>query len=259
MTFEQYTQMTKNAFLFAIHTLYTYFRYFCAIAFIIIGFSFSFLLLVALLGMLLLQDKLFMIQEYLVQVKHAIHTAAGNSTVIESTVATMPAGILPALFVIVVVCLIAGMVIYGMLNASYVCIGLRAIDTQEISLQHIHASWRHAIALALAMWLYHITVFFGFLLFILPGVWLMLACQFYGQVIVDKNSGIIDSLRTSFALTRSHILYLFVVAVMVYTTESLLSVFSGPLIVLMSLLLVTPFNILFFTYLYRQLNQLRII
>lgn len=255
MNFEQYTELTKSAFLFAIHAVYNYFRYFFVIVFMIIGISFAFLLLLALLFFVLFQDKLLMINEYLVEIKHTIHTAVESGAAVQSTVATMPVGALSAIFITSVACIMGGFLLYAMLNASYISIALNAIDKQEVSWHTIRASWRHTVSLALAGWLYHIACWIGFILLVLPGIWLMLALQFYAQCIMDKKVGIIDSLRSSFALTQSHILYLFIISLIVYPIEGLLSLFSGPLMVLVSLLLVAPFNTLFFTYIYRRFMQ----
>ncbi len=82
---------------------------------------------------------------------------------------------------------------------------LFAVDKKSIELKTLFAvNWQMIFAVLVSSLLYGLIVFFGLILLIIPGIIFALGCYFYFFLIVDKQLGAIDSLRTSWHITKGH-------------------------------------------------------
>ncbi|MDR0698737.1 MAG: glycerophosphoryl diester phosphodiesterase membrane domain-containing protein [Tannerella sp.] len=59
--------------------------------------------------------------------------------------------------------------------------------------------------------IYAIVIIIGIVLFVIPGIYLMLRLQFFIASMVDENTGIIKSFKRSWEITKGHSMRLFVV------------------------------------------------
>ncbi|MDZ4130862.1 MAG: hypothetical protein U1E02_42835 [Hydrogenophaga sp.] len=73
--------------------------------------------------------------------------------------------------------------------------------SQEVSLATLFTGWRHIGTFLITGILLGLMFVVGFSLLILPGIYLMLRFSFFKYLIVDRDAGILESLRTSYAMT----------------------------------------------------------
>lgn len=103
--------------------------------------------------------------------------------------------------------------------------------------------------------LYTIACSVGFILFIVPGIFIAIRLSLFAYFIIDQNAGIIESLKLSYNVTRNNGWNLFllclVVAIITGIPKIILS-FFGP-IGWISYLFTVPFTALVYAYFYRSL------
>ena len=90
-----------------------------------------------------------------------------------------------------------------------------------------------------------ILVLIGLILFIIPGIFFLIRFQFYRLLIIDRNDGIISSLRNSYRITRGRTLTLLIVTILITLLHYISGIFA---------ILVVPFTLLIQIYLYRFLR-----
>lgn len=100
-----------------------------------------------------------------------------------------------------------------------------------------------------ASFLYYLMVSVGFILLIFPGIYLALRFMNYQNAIIDKNMGVMDSLRYSSDLTKNNRMNLFVLALL-----SFLVCLAGALALLIGLAFALPVVTLAFALAYRVLQ-----
>ena len=98
--------------------------------------------------------------------------------------------------------------------------------------------------------LFSLSLCIGLVFFIIPGIYLYLRLQFYGQFIVDENAGSIESLKKSWNLTKGYELSLFLLML-----AQLFILIIGALLFLVGLLVAYPLVIMSQCYVYRLLNR----
>jgi uncharacterized membrane protein len=97
--------------------------------------------------------------------------------------------------------------------------------------------------------LYMIMTTVGFILLIVPGIILLLRFGMYQSAIVDRNMGIIESLKYSWELTKGNGLNLFVI--MLFT---ILIVLAGCIAMLVGMLFAFPMMFLMWIVAYRWMQ-----
>jgi len=83
--------------------------------------------------------------------------------------------------------------------------------------------------------LFGLMVLLGSILLIIPGIYLALRFQFFGELILDKDMGIMDSLSGSWKLTKGFAFDLFVLALVSFVVTIL-----GVLALLVGVLVAAP-------------------
>ncbi|MFA5841366.1 MAG: hypothetical protein WC835_00150 [Candidatus Paceibacterota bacterium] len=96
--------------------------------------------------------------------------------------------------------------------------------------------------------LYLAMVFVGLVLFIIPGIYVMLRFQFYKFLIVDKEMEPIEALRGSAQMTRGHVWQLFGLLCISVALNIL-----GLLALGVGLLVTVPVTLLAYTFVYKKL------
>ncbi len=100
-----------------------------------------------------------------------------------------------------------------------------------------------------ALMIYVTVVAIGFLLFVIPGIILAIRLGFFRYFIVDKNTGIIESLQRSYAITAGHFWNLIGLIVALLVLQGL-----GALIII-GTLITWPARELAYAYVYRKLSS----
>lgn len=98
----------------------------------------------------------------------------------------------------------------ALLGLTSINVALMVYDNKKPSLKNIFSCYPLLLKFSLASALYAIAINIGFLLFFIPGMVLFLNLAFFGYFIVDKNSGITESLKNSYNLTKNQMLNVFI-------------------------------------------------
>ena len=91
-------------------------------------------------------------------------------------------------------------------------------------------------------------VFVGFLLLIIPGIFFALRLQYTCYLIIDKNFGLIEAIKTSWKITRGNAWNLFFFGILLGLINIL-----GALCLLIGLFVTVPLSMLATTFVYRKL------
>lgn len=90
----------------------------------------------------------------------------------------------------------------------------------------------------------------GLFCFVIPGIYLYIRLQFFGQFIVDENAGALDALRKSWYLTEGHGMPLFGLLL-----AQLLIVIVGVILFIVGVFVAYPLVIMSQCFVYRLLNK----
>jgi uncharacterized membrane protein len=90
----------------------------------------------------------------------------------------------------------------------------------------------------------------GLILFVIPGIYLGIRLMFFTYYIVDKNAGIMDSIKMSWELTRSAVINLFLFSLLLVFLN-----FLGALLFGIGLAVTIPLTFLATALLYRKFQK----
>lgn len=121
-------------------------------------------------------------------------------------------------------------------------------DGKPLSFSHLYTLYPLALKFLGASILYGFIVTVGFILLIIPGVIWALKFQFYSFLIVDKNIGIMDSLKKSSAMTEGIKMNLLLFALLLVVIN-----IAGALALIIGLFATIPTTIMATVYIYRRL------
>lgn len=121
-------------------------------------------------------------------------------------------------------------------------------DGKALNFSHLYTLYPLALRFLCASILYGFMVAVGFILLIIPGVIWALKFQFYSFLIVDKNVGIMDSLKKSSAMTEGIKMNLFLFAFLLVVIN-----IAGALALIIGLFVTIPTTIMATVYVYRKL------
>ncbi|MEK7502148.1 MAG: hypothetical protein AAB609_01320 [Patescibacteria group bacterium] len=121
-------------------------------------------------------------------------------------------------------------------------------DGKPLNFSHLYTLYPLALRFLGASILYGFIVAVGFILLIIPGVIWALKFQFYSFLIVDKNIGIMDSLKKSSAMTEGIKMNLFLFAFLLVVIN-----IAGALALIIGLFVTIPTTIMATVYVYRKL------
>jgi uncharacterized membrane protein len=133
--------------------------------------------------------------------------------------------------------------------------GMRAVmlelhDTGHSRFSTLFTSFPIVLNYAIAQMLYSVLVGFGFLLFVLPGVWFAVKYYFFDYVIVDKNVGPFESFKISSRITQGNRYQVLALVLLIWLVFALAFQMYG-----FTLLLAIPLCYGAKVYLYRRLER----
>lgn len=110
-----------------------------------------------------------------------------------------------------------GKIIANLLNAVISCVFMlgyvknmfQTLDGEEPQFSAYGSQSRKIVTYFVANLIYAIAVVIGIFLLIVPGIYLAIRLQFFTQLIVEEDCGIVESLRKSWQLTQDQVLPLF--------------------------------------------------
>lgn len=120
---------------------------------------------------------------------------------------------------------------------------------EKIAVENLFSKYNLILKYLVASVIYLIVVFVGLILFILPGIYVMLRFQFYKFLVVDKGMDPIEALRGSAKLTEGHAWVLFGLLCISIVINIL-----GLLALGVGLLVTVPMTMLAYTYVYKRLS-----
>ena len=109
----------------------------------------------------------------------------------------------------------------------YYKIPLNLIRKIPVKLSQMFSNFSTIIRLSLASLLLIIILIPSFILLIAPGVYLSIRFQLFAYLIVDKNLGVIESLKESWRLTKGKVGNLFVLGLILIGISFLYSLFAS--------------------------------
>ncbi len=121
-------------------------------------------------------------------------------------------------------------------------------DGKPFNLANLYSMSQFAARFLGASILYGLIVVAGLILLVIPGIYFAIKLQFYSFFIVDKNTGIMDSLKKSWAITKGAELNLFLFALAVLAINIL-----GAILLFVGLLVTIPTTTMASIYVYRKL------
>lgn len=121
------------------------------------------------------------------------------------------------------------------LSLGLVRIGLNLVSGKQVSVAQLFGEGRKLLPAIGASILFGIMIFVGFLLLIVPGVYLMLRYGQFMNAMVDRDLGVMDSLTYSSSITTNNRLNLFLLALL-----SIAIVIAGFLALLVGLIFAYP-------------------
>lgn len=148
------------------------------------------------------------------------------------------------------VCYVLGIVVAIFAGIGFVAIGLKIADKQAWEMPELFAHAKLFFRYLGASILYSLIMMGGMLLFILPGVYWMVRFSLYTYFIIDKNQGVVESLKSSWALTDGSFWDLFAFT---YSFGALMYVSMIPFG--LGLFVTMPMMYIAQGYIYRQLQQ----
>lgn len=259
MSFVEYWYLTRNAFLFSIHSLYTHFRTFALLFWrgvskiLLVWLAISLILVIILVAFYAdPQSVLANAQQFVQDIcKGIVPNIPLSSDIAKVIIFSLGMYLL-------------GIIGYIALAFSYVMIGLYLLDHKEIYQWATYPSWAYAFRLAPLLFLVDIVIdgvkFIGlwvgvpaYLVKIILAA-ILVPFLFVIQYMVDEKLLLWGSLKKSIHLTfkyLAYILLLFFIERLVYFFLPCEASFSRILLVFIT----APLSCLFYTYIYRDLKK----
>ena len=131
----------------------------------------------------------------------------------------------------------------GLFSVGFTKIGLKFCDQEKGSVQDLFAYPHLFLKYVFASILYGLAIMGGLICLIVPGIILMVRLQFFLYLIVDRNFGIMESLKKSFAMTKGQTgeLFLFGLLCLLINLGGLICLFIGLLVTVPTTLLAQAF------------------
>ncbi len=144
---------------------------------------------------------------------------------------------------------LVGLIVSSIFALGYIRNMFQTMDGDEPRFSAYKSSPAKIFTYAVASVLLGLLVCVGLVFFIIPGVYLYLRLQFFGQFIVDEDADIIGSLQKSWNLTKGHAMPLFLLSLV-----QLLILIVGAVLFLIGLVVAYPLCIMIQCHVYRLLG-----
>ena len=157
-----------------------------------------------------------------------------------------------------IIWLLVSIYLQTVVQIGFTKIILELYDGRSLTLSYLYSLYPLTLRYIGASILYGLMSLIGYVLLIIPGIIWSIKFGFYSYLIVDKNAGLIDSLKKSSALTQGvkMNLFLFYILLFLLNTVGLLALVIGLIGLLVwgiGLLVSIPTTIMATVYVYRKL------
>jgi uncharacterized membrane protein len=125
----------------------------------------------------------------------------------------------------------------------------QALDGEEPQFSSYGQVSRKLLSYLAAYFVYTIVISVGFVLLLIPGIYLSLRLQFFFASMVDENTGIIESFKRSWEITKGHAMSLFVVILIM-----ILISFIGQIALFVGIFVAIPLITLMYGAVFRRLT-----
>ena len=139
-------------------------------------------------------------------------------------------------------------VISTITGIGYLKIGLRIANGEKGELSDLYSQWPLFLRFVCVSLLSGLAVIGGCLLLIIPGIILAIRLQFAPYLLIDKNTGIRESLNKSWKMTKGVTLKL-----MAFGLVGCLIILAGFLCLIVGLLVAAPVTLLASVYVYKKI------
>lgn len=137
-----------------------------------------------------------------------------------------------------------------LMSIGFIKIALAFVDDQRTSLGELFSGTGVFLRFLIASIIIGVIATVGFIVFIIPGIYLVIRLQFATYAIVDRGLGPIAAIRESWALTRGVTWNLFLFGILLFLIN-----LAGFFALLVGLFVTYPLTSLAIAYVYRQLQN----
>ena len=136
------------------------------------------------------------------------------------------------------------------LEIGFLKIILKLVDGKQANFQELWAYPQYFLRFLGASILMGLAVMVGFILLVIPGIYLALRLQFTPFFVIDKDMATMDALKASWDLTNGMVVNLFLFALLLIALNIL-----GAIALLVGLLVTIPVSIFAVALLFRKLTK----
>lgn len=115
---------------------------------------------------------------------------------------------------------ILSLAVNAILELGMINVYLRVLDGDEAKISDLFSATKQMFTYVMGNFCFNFLLFWGYLCFIVPGVIVSIAVQFYSYFIVDKEIGPIESIRASWIASRGARLNIFLMVVLFHVLRS---------------------------------------
>lgn len=145
-----------------------------------------------------------------------------------------------------------GLIVYVIglfFQMNLIKIGLEVFDNRQPRLEDLFVVPAHWVSYLIAGIIFGIVVGIGFVIFIIPGLFMLTRWLFFGYAIVDQGADATQSLGASWQLTRGHFWGVFLLVLALFVINIIGAILFG-----VGLLISAPISLMASTYAYRALQ-----
>lgn len=150
----------------------------------------------------------------------------------------------------IIIYIVNSWVLPQILNMGYIKIGLKICDGEKPKMEDLLNCYPLFFRFIAATALYGTLVALGLISFVVPGVILAVKFGYYAYFIVDKNQGVIESLKSSSRITMGSKWNLFLFWMLLCVINIL-----GLLCFVVGLIITLPLSLIAISYVYRRLLE----
>jgi uncharacterized membrane protein len=145
---------------------------------------------------------------------------------------------------------VLGAILSWIVSLGTINFALNIYDNKPAAYSDIFAKWRLAFQFFLASILYGLIVIAGFILLIIPGIIWSIKFRYYPYLMVDRKTGVLESLRLSSRITDGNKWRIFL-----FNIVTMLIVLLGFILLGVGILAAIPVTMLASAYVYRKLSS----
>lgn len=138
--------------------------------------------------------------------------------------------------------------IHVLMELGYLSIALKFVDSKTPEISELFTHYPLFLNFLLTSLLSGLILLCGFVLLIIPGIYLLLRLQFAAMFVVDRAMGPIDSIKGSWNLTKGHLR-----KILLFDLAFVFLNILGAILLGIGLAVTLPITTLSYVYIYRKL------